>query len=142
MPPDPPICFFTSRGSSYKRSVPMLCPSNGDVLATPLCRNNSVPPQSIRSLYNDWLQQHYYDLANQSGQSTTNASFILRLADIAMHSDVRILFYTPQYLNIFTEVPYRLGCICLHSFVENICLIKMHRIFGHISLLFCKLLNC
>ena len=26
----------TSRGSSYKRSVPMLCPSNGDVLATPL----------------------------------------------------------------------------------------------------------
>ena len=24
------------RGSSYKRSVPMLCPSNGDVLATPL----------------------------------------------------------------------------------------------------------
>ena len=33
------------------------------------------------------------------------ASFILRLADIAMHSDARILFYTPQYLNIFTEVP-------------------------------------
>ena len=36
MPPDPPISFCTSRGSLYKRSVPMLCPSNGDVLATPL----------------------------------------------------------------------------------------------------------
>ena len=36
MPPDPPISLCTSRGSSYKRSVPMLCPSNGDVLATPL----------------------------------------------------------------------------------------------------------
>ena len=35
----------TSRGSSYKRSVPMLCPrpySNGDVLATPLaCRREA-----------------------------------------------------------------------------------------------------
>ena len=36
MPPDPPISFCTSRGSSYKHSVPMLCPSNGDFLATPL----------------------------------------------------------------------------------------------------------
>ena len=36
MPPDPPISFCTLRGSSYKRSVPMLCPSNGDGLATPL----------------------------------------------------------------------------------------------------------
>ena len=36
MPPDLPISFCTSRGSSYKRSVPMLCPSNDDVLATPL----------------------------------------------------------------------------------------------------------
>ena len=35
MPPDSPISFYTSHGSSYKRSVP-LCPSNGDVLATPL----------------------------------------------------------------------------------------------------------
>ena len=34
--PSPPISFCTSRGSSYKRSMPMLCPSNGDVLATPL----------------------------------------------------------------------------------------------------------
>ena len=34
--PDSPISFCTSRVSSYKRSVPMLCPSNGDVLATPL----------------------------------------------------------------------------------------------------------
>ena len=37
MPPDPPISFCTLRESSYKRGVPaMLCPSNGDVLATPL----------------------------------------------------------------------------------------------------------
>ena len=36
MPPDPPISVCTSCGSSYKQSVPMLCPSNGDVLATPL----------------------------------------------------------------------------------------------------------
>ena len=40
MPLGPPISFCTSRGSSYKRScsVPMLCPSIGDVLATPLPR--------------------------------------------------------------------------------------------------------
>ena len=31
MPPDSPISFCTSRGS-----LPMQCPSNGDVLATPL----------------------------------------------------------------------------------------------------------
>ena len=37
MPPDSPISFCTSRGSSYKRSVPMLCPSNGNVLDTLLC---------------------------------------------------------------------------------------------------------
>ena len=37
--PRPPISFCTSRGSSYKRSVP-LCPSNGDVLATPLLVSN------------------------------------------------------------------------------------------------------
>ena len=36
MPPDPSISFCASRGSAYKRSVPMLC--NGDVLATPLIR--------------------------------------------------------------------------------------------------------
>ena len=36
MPPDPPKSFCTSHGSSYKRCVPMLCPSIGDVLATPL----------------------------------------------------------------------------------------------------------
>ena len=36
MPPDPAISFCTWRRSSYKRSVPMLCPSNGDVLARPL----------------------------------------------------------------------------------------------------------
>ena len=41
MPPYPlTISFCTSLGSSYKRSactsVPMLCPSNGDVLAMPL----------------------------------------------------------------------------------------------------------
>ena len=82
----------------------------------------------------------YYDLTNQSGQSTTNvgkASFNLRLADIAMHGDVRILFYTPQYSQRFLR-----GLGILVYIVENICLIKMHRIFGHISLLFCKLLNC
>ena len=39
MPPDPPIGFSTLRGSSYKRSVPMLCPSNGNVLATPLAQS-------------------------------------------------------------------------------------------------------
>ena len=33
---DPPKCFRTSRRTSYKRSVPMLCPSIGDILATPL----------------------------------------------------------------------------------------------------------
>ena len=31
-----PISFCTSHGSSYKHSVPMLCPSNGDFLAMPL----------------------------------------------------------------------------------------------------------
>ena len=36
MPLDPPKSFCTLRGSSYKRSVPMVCPSIGDVLATPL----------------------------------------------------------------------------------------------------------
>ena len=36
MPPDPPKSFCTLRRSSYKRSVPMMCPSIGDVLATPL----------------------------------------------------------------------------------------------------------
>ena len=36
MHPDHPISYGTSRGSSYKRSVPMLCPSSVDVLATPL----------------------------------------------------------------------------------------------------------
>ena len=44
MPPDPPISFCTSRGSSYERSVPMLCPSNGDVLATPLV-HTLIPKQ-------------------------------------------------------------------------------------------------
>ena len=34
--PRPPISFCTSRGSSYKHSVPMLCPSNSHFLATPL----------------------------------------------------------------------------------------------------------
>ena len=29
-PQTPPISFCTLRGSSYKRSMPMLCPSNGD----------------------------------------------------------------------------------------------------------------
>ena len=37
--PDPPISFCTSLRSSYKRSVPVLCPSNGDVLATPLTQS-------------------------------------------------------------------------------------------------------
>ena len=36
MPPDTPTSFCTSRGSLYKHSVPVLCPSNGDFLATPL----------------------------------------------------------------------------------------------------------
>ena len=35
-PQTPPKSFCTSHGSSYKRSVPMLCPSIGNVLATPL----------------------------------------------------------------------------------------------------------
>ena len=36
IPPDTPISFCTSRQSLYKRSAPMLCPSTGDGLATPL----------------------------------------------------------------------------------------------------------
>ena len=48
MPQDIPISFCTSHGSSYKRSVPMLCPSNGDVLVTPL---PTVPePYEIHSI--------------------------------------------------------------------------------------------
>ena len=39
--PRSPISFCTSRGSSYKRGVPMLCPSNGDVLAKPLHKSFS-----------------------------------------------------------------------------------------------------
>ena len=35
--PRPPKCFCTLRRISYKRAVLMLCPSIGDVLATPLC---------------------------------------------------------------------------------------------------------
>ena len=44
MPPDPPISFCTSCRSSYKHSVPMLCPSNGEVLATPLVHTMAVVP--------------------------------------------------------------------------------------------------
>ena len=39
--PRHPKCFCTLCRISYKRAVPMLCPSIGDVLATPLTRNCS-----------------------------------------------------------------------------------------------------
>ena len=42
MAPDPPISFCTLRGSSYKRSVPMLFPSNGDVLARALVNKDGM----------------------------------------------------------------------------------------------------
>ena len=63
MPIDPPISFGTSCGSSYKRSVPMLCPSNGDVLATALMT-------TLRTSVNESLQMHFkvavrnHDLVN------------------------------------------------------------------------------
>ena len=41
------------RGSSYKRSVPMLCPSNGDVLAT---------PQAIISMLLHTSQEHMINI--------------------------------------------------------------------------------
>ena len=40
-PPPPPKCFCALCRSSYKRSVPMLCPSIRDVLATPLAPSPS-----------------------------------------------------------------------------------------------------
>ena len=49
MPPDPPISFCTSRGSLHKRSVP-LCPSNGDVLATPLLFSRDIIAPESRLL--------------------------------------------------------------------------------------------
>ena len=47
--PTAPISFYTMRESSYKRSVPMLCPSNGDVLATPLA-TVSIPRPLMKGI--------------------------------------------------------------------------------------------
>ena len=62
MPPDPAISFCTSRGSSHKRSVPMLCPSNGDVLATPL-----IGPQKA---YKRSCEARIWDLQPTARQCT------------------------------------------------------------------------
>ena len=41
---DPPKCFCSFRRRSYKRSVPILCPSIDGVLATPLVRKSVALP--------------------------------------------------------------------------------------------------
>ena len=81
----------------------------------------------------------YYDLASQSGQSTMTvgkASFILRLADITMHSDVRIsLLHRPFLHNIITYLQrfFRgLGAFVYTALLKISASPKMHIMFGHI----------
>ena len=99
--------------------------------------------QILKSSFVQWLytfSNTYYDLASQSGQSTITvgkASFILRLADITMHSYVRIsLLHRPFLHNIITYLQRfsrGLGAFVYTALLKISASPKMHIIFGHIS---------
>ena len=130
MPPDPPISFCTSRGSSYKCSVPVLCPSNGDVLATPLedsgvyccAKQLKLEEVGLQSASSEkagrkkTLQQH----GNRTGSLSDRIVSLMYKA--VVHSLLHSVHANDTVIIFSTEPVYPLKNDCNRHFVEYRCI--------------------